>query len=241
MPTTSEGFYYPDSSTSLSLVTILAAMAASSDAAHKTVPSVYDTIAARNTAIPSPTEGRIVYTKDYDILWYYSGSAWRPVGVPTFASTAARDAAITSPVAGMRCFVGSGSAMAEYIHDGTTWRLWGQRNTVVPLTASFTGSVRWAVGGGICTVYASLVAASALSWTAWSDLAATTASLPAPASPYANGFGSPMGIVQSNQTDTPSWQAGVTAAGVLLITARWGPRTCASGGWLASTFSYPIA
>lgn len=39
-----------------------------------------------------------------------------------FATTSARDVAITSPSAGMRCFVGSGSAMAEYVHNGTAWR-----------------------------------------------------------------------------------------------------------------------
>lgn len=142
MPTTPEGFYYPDTSTNLSLVAILAAMAASSDAAHKNAPVVYNTIAARNAAIPSPTEGRVVYTKDYDITWYYNGSGWKPIGTPTFATTTARDAALSSVSAGDRCFVGSGSTMAEYVHNGTAWILWSAPKQNVPITAA-----GWSAGG----------------------------------------------------------------------------------------------
>ena len=40
-----------------------------------------------------------------------------------FASTAARDAAIPSPTAGMECVIGSGASMAKHIYDGTRWRL----------------------------------------------------------------------------------------------------------------------
>ena len=121
MPTTSEGFYYPDSITSLSLVTILAAMAASSDAAYKKTPAVFDTIAARNAAIVTPTEGRIVYTKDYDILWHYAGG-WRPVGVPTFATVGTRSLAMPSPATGDLCVVGSGGSMVPMVFNGTAWR-----------------------------------------------------------------------------------------------------------------------
>lgn len=42
-----------------------------------------------------------------------------------FASTAARDAAIPAPTAGMECTIGSGAAQVKYIHDGSAWRpLW---------------------------------------------------------------------------------------------------------------------
>ena len=163
MPTTYNGFYYPDASTSLTpLASILAAMAASSDAAYKKTPAVFDTIAARDAAITTPTDGRIVYTKDYDILWHYAGG-WRPVGTPVFASTTARDAAITSPVASMRCFVGSGSSLAEYTYSGTEWVIryeTGWVNESSKISAGFTGTlytrrdasgvwVRWSLTGSI--------------------------------------------------------------------------------------------
>lgn len=123
MPTTSEGFYYPDSSTSLSLVTILAAMAASSDTVAKRIPTVFATVSARNAALPTPTEGQLSYTLDYDILWYYSGSAWRPVGVPTFASIAARDAALPAPSLGDKCIVSATGAEYKCVVAGA-WKLW---------------------------------------------------------------------------------------------------------------------
>lgn len=45
----------------------------------------------------------------------------------TFATTAARDAAFTAagvtPSAGMKCVIGSGSALAEYVYDGAAWRM----------------------------------------------------------------------------------------------------------------------
>ena len=33
---------------------------------------------ARNTAIPSPTEGMFAYLSDTDLLTYYDGAAWVP-------------------------------------------------------------------------------------------------------------------------------------------------------------------
>lgn len=148
MPTTENGYYYPDASTNLTpLAAILAAMAASSDAAYKKIPAVFDTIAARDAAITTPTEGRIVYTKDYDILWHYAGG-WRPVGVPTFATVEARSLAMPTPTAGMRCFVGSGATMDEYIHNGTAWKLWSRPTT--NWTPVITGITAGMVNGG-CT------------------------------------------------------------------------------------------
>lgn len=42
-----------------------------------------------------------------------------------FASTAARDAAFAAasvtPSVGMKCVIGSGASMVEYVHDGTNW------------------------------------------------------------------------------------------------------------------------
>lgn len=39
-----------------------------------------------------------------------------------FASVAARDAAIPTPVAGMECVIGAGAGLVKYIYDGTAWR-----------------------------------------------------------------------------------------------------------------------
>lgn len=33
---------------------------------------------ARDTALPSPSEGMHAFTKDNDTLWYYDGAAWQP-------------------------------------------------------------------------------------------------------------------------------------------------------------------
>lgn len=65
-----------------------------------------------------------------------------------FASTAARDAAIPTPVAGMECAIGSGVSQVKYIYTGTTWAdLWvpvSQRDTGrIPLTlvSGYTGTL----------------------------------------------------------------------------------------------------
>lgn len=41
--------------------------------------------------------------------------------VMRFASDVARDAAITSPVAGMKAITGTGATLVEWIHDGSSW------------------------------------------------------------------------------------------------------------------------
>lgn len=42
--------------------------------------NVFATASARTAAITAPTEGMVSYLSDTDTLWYYSGSAWKPVG-----------------------------------------------------------------------------------------------------------------------------------------------------------------
>lgn len=61
------------------------------------------------------------FTRDSSAeLWTHLEALSRE-GVRWFATTAARDAEFTAPVAGMSCYVGSAVAMVEYVHDGTTW------------------------------------------------------------------------------------------------------------------------
>lgn len=50
-----------------------------------------------------------------------------------FASTAARDAAIPAPTAGMECTIGTGAAQIKYLHDGTAWKqIWSDTGWIVP-------------------------------------------------------------------------------------------------------------
>jgi len=44
---------------------------------------VFATASARNTAIPSPTEGMTVYLSDINQLQFYNGTAWTQVGTGT--------------------------------------------------------------------------------------------------------------------------------------------------------------
>ena len=70
----------------------------------------------------SAAEGDFIYETDTDNSYVYSGTAWSPNGVPMYASTAARDAAIPSPVAGMTAYINSGDANEGlYSYTGTTW------------------------------------------------------------------------------------------------------------------------
>lgn len=172
MPTTYYGYYYPDAGTELTpLAAILAAMAASSDAAHRAVPTVFNTIAERDASLTTPTEGRVVYTKDYDILWYYNGSAWFPVGVPTFANITERNAAIPSPTTGMSCILADTKAEYRCITSGS-WALWSLPSTTwTPTIAGVTaglsvGSAKYAVSGGVVRYYVELTCTGALTGSA---------------------------------------------------------------------------
>ena len=126
MPNTAEGFYYPDASTNIApLETVLANMAASSDAVSKQTPRVFANYAAMIAAIPAPTAGRLaVTTQGSGILWQYDGTAakWVVQNTPTFTDTAARGAAIPNPTAGIVAVIGTGAGYAEYVWDGTAWR-----------------------------------------------------------------------------------------------------------------------
>jgi len=125
MPNTSEGFYYPDANTNIApLETVLANMAASSNSVAQQTPRVFANYAAMVAGIPSPVGGRLaITTQGSGILWQYDGTAakWVVQNTPTFTDTAARDAAIPNPTAGIKCVTGSGATYREYRHDGTSW------------------------------------------------------------------------------------------------------------------------
>ncbi len=76
---------------------------------------------ATTAALPAAGDfiGQQAYTSDYGVLWSWSGTAWRVVGTPVFASTTARDAAIPSPVEGDQCQTLDYGVM--WRHDGTGW------------------------------------------------------------------------------------------------------------------------
>lgn len=41
---------------------------------------VFANVAARSSALPSPTEGMVSYLKDTDSTEYYSGASWQSLG-----------------------------------------------------------------------------------------------------------------------------------------------------------------
>lgn len=90
-----------------------------------------------------------------DGTWLYAADL---ATVPrTFATTADRDSYyVTNPtlkVAGARAYIGSGSAMAEYIYDGTAWKLVDTDGTFSGTVSSTgaTGSVTIADGKVVAT------------------------------------------------------------------------------------------
>lgn len=85
-----------------------------------------------------------------------------------FTSTAARDAAITAPTAGMVCQVGSGATMDEYRHNGTSWKLWSRpRQSWTPVIGGITSGLsveaaEYQVASGRVGYYAQLACTGAL-------------------------------------------------------------------------------
>jgi hypothetical protein len=105
-------------------VTGLPTPSATTDAVTKAYADLivpkYASASARDSAIPSPTNGQLAITTDYGVIWRYTGSAWTLVGIPYFADETARDTAIASPVAGMVCHTGDASTPAG--NDIIRWR-----------------------------------------------------------------------------------------------------------------------
>lgn len=86
---------------------------------------------------------RIAVTAIPGATFRYSGSAWVMEGIPVFASAAARDAAITSPNAGMLAFQTDLNALKTY--NGTTWQY------TQPLTPIHPSGTVTATGGAVTT------------------------------------------------------------------------------------------
>lgn len=64
-----------------------------------------------------------------------------------FPTTAARDAALTAPTAGMRCETGTGSSLSSWLHDGASWqRVWMAGNP--PRLEQGSGSTALTSGAG---------------------------------------------------------------------------------------------
>jgi hypothetical protein len=75
---------------------------------------VFDDSAARTSAIGTPTEGMVAYTKDDNALSFYSGSVWTPVGLDPYAITASTALAYTVQTAdagGLLQFTGSSAVV----------------------------------------------------------------------------------------------------------------------------------
>jgi hypothetical protein len=102
----------------------------------------------------------------------YATASWananvRDQTIATFASTTARDAAITVPVEGMVCYIGSNDANEGlYTYHGTAWRKgpgwnapWGLLTSAKLLTVSATSSVHTTLqdGSAVLTATATTV------------------------------------------------------------------------------------
>lgn len=127
--------------------------------------------------------------------------------------------------------------MVEYTCNGTAWKLTSsQAKTFAPL-APLGGNITWAVGGGVCSVFISLGAGSAVTWAGGeTKIITAAAALPVPAFP--NGG---MGLCASSAYEAVALLVGVTAAGAVSMGAQWSTRTLNPGGWVATSFTYPIA
>ena len=118
---------------------------------------------ASQSAMNSATgmdDGDLAQVDTIDQAYFrYDGSTttWVMVGCPNFASTGARDSAISAPHANMRCTVGK----AEYFYTGSAWVILAQPWTSYSPTVSNFSSAstpatitgRYSVTGGICTMF----------------------------------------------------------------------------------------
>lgn len=83
-----------------------------------------------------------------------------------FASAAARNAAIPTPVAGMECTIGSGTSQAKYIHDGTEWRHLYSDTGWVQIPAAQNGNAFARVRSDVLYLRGSFSTASGANWPA---------------------------------------------------------------------------
>lgn len=60
---------------------------------------VFDDASARSSAIGTPTEGMMSYRKDSDIVEFWSGSAWNPVGLDPITLTSSTATTYTIAIA----------------------------------------------------------------------------------------------------------------------------------------------
>lgn len=115
--------------------------------------------AARNAAIPAPTDGRYAFTTDNLRLWKYnsSASAWREVGVNvSFASTAARDSAFPSPVNGQYVYI-TGTE-TTFVRSAGSWVRVGPNVETTKNSLQFLGSSSTTVPAWATKMYYCIVA-----------------------------------------------------------------------------------
>lgn len=171
----------------------------------------------------------------------------------TFATTADRDSYyVTNPtlkVAGARAYIGSGSTMAEYVHNGTAWKLWSMRDASSLIAVNTGGgwslsALRATVAGGVATVNVSLLRPT----TAWGPAMLDSnngAALTLDASIAGIGGGlllapAPALVTSGARWGTFSWKFLTTTVIAVNFDVAIGPYIPA-GGWVNGSFSWPIA
>lgn len=95
---------------------------------------------ALTATFPSPFEGQMATTTDYDLVLRYDGTAWRVINTPSFADEATRNSNFPNPYPGARSVIGS----TEYVFNGSAW--------AGPAFASWVPAADQVVTSGVFTV-----------------------------------------------------------------------------------------
>jgi hypothetical protein len=92
-----------------------------------------DVLAQASAPNVATTVYNLWYDTTLDTLRVSDGASWLfSVQAFVFANTAARDAALPTPVAGMVCIVGTGGSLLLYVFDGTSWMPQAPRTEGIP-------------------------------------------------------------------------------------------------------------
>lgn len=184
---------------------------------------------ALTAAVTSPFVGQEAITTDTNVLWRWTGTQWRHQGIPSFASTTARDSAISQPLAGDRCQVGSAGSWVTYRHDGTAWR--GADWTALTLSAGITGgTLEYRLDDGVVEIRSTLLTGSVASGTIVTVV--TAANLPSQMRPASGryivgqffdawGTGTGTAVVSASDGLQVKQSSGGTLTGNMAISFRY--------------------
>lgn len=81
---------------------------------HSVPLFLFVTEVARNSALPSPTDGMMCLIDGRILERYTTALGWRPVGIPHFSNAAARDAYYTTPWTGAQAYTTGNHTLWNY-------------------------------------------------------------------------------------------------------------------------------